>query len=43
MKNPAAVALGTLGGKKTSEAKKLAAKLNGKKGGKPKHKKKEVV
>lgn len=35
-KNPAAVALGKLGGKKTSEAKAAAAKLNGKRGGRPK-------
>lgn len=35
-KNPAAVELGKLGGKKTSEAKKTAARENGKKGGKPK-------
>lgn len=35
-KNPAAVALGSLGGKSTSEAKKAAAKLNGTKGGRPK-------
>jgi hypothetical protein len=35
-KNPAAVALGTLGGKSTSEAKKAAARLNGKKGGRKK-------
>lgn len=35
-KNPAAVALGTLGGKSTSDAKKAAARLNGKKGGYPK-------
>lgn len=36
MKNPAAVALGSLGGKSKSEAKKAAAKENGKKGGYPK-------
>lgn len=35
-KNPAAVALGSLGGKSKSEAKKAAAKENGKKGGRPK-------
>lgn len=35
-KNPAAVKLGTLGGKSTSEAKKAASRANGKKGGKPK-------
>lgn len=42
MKNPAAVALGRLGGKanagKTSEAKAAAARENGKKGGRPKKK-----
>lgn len=36
LKNPAAVALGTLGGRSTSEAKKAAARLNGKRGGHPK-------
>lgn len=36
MKNPAAVSLGALGGKSTSEAKKKAAQINGKKGGRPK-------
>lgn len=35
-KNPAAVALGSLGGKSKSDAKKAAAQLNGKKGGRPK-------
>lgn len=35
-KNPHAVALGKLGGKRTSEAKRLAAQANGKKGGRPK-------
>lgn len=35
-KNPAAVALGSLGGKSTSEAKKAASRANGKLGGKPK-------
>lgn len=35
-KNPAAVALGSLGGKSTSEAKKAASRLNGKKGGRKK-------
>lgn len=35
-KNPAAVALGALGGKSTSEAKKAAARENGKLGGYPK-------
>lgn len=37
-KNPAAVALGTLGGKSTSEAKRKASAENGKKGGRPKKK-----
>lgn len=37
-KHPAAVALGRLGGKVTSEAKTLAARENGKKGGWPKGK-----
>jgi hypothetical protein len=36
MKNPHAVALGRLGGRVTSEAKKLAARRNGRKGGRPK-------
>ena len=35
-KNPAAVALGTLGGRVKSERKAAAARLNGKKGGRPK-------
>ena len=35
-KNPAAVALGSLGGKSTSEAKKAASRENGKEGGRPK-------
>jgi hypothetical protein len=34
-KNPAAVALGRLGGRVTSDAKTAAARANGKKGGKP--------
>lgn len=34
-KNPAAVALGRLGGKVTSKAKAEAVRLNGKKGGRP--------
>lgn len=34
-KNPHAVALGKLGGGKTSEAKRLAAIENGKRGGRP--------
>ena len=37
-KNPAAVALGKLGGRSTSDAKREAASLNGKKGGRPKKK-----
>lgn len=36
MKNPAAVALGSLGGKSVSERKRAAAVANGKKGGRPK-------
>lgn len=36
MKNPHAQALGRLGGKSTSEAKKKASRENGKKGGKHK-------
>jgi hypothetical protein len=35
-KNPAAVALGSLGGKSTSEAKRKASAENGRKGGRPK-------
>ena len=35
-KNPNAVALGKLGGSKTSPKKKLSSKKNGKKGGRPK-------
>lgn len=38
MKNPAAVTLGRLGGKATSEAKAAAARENAKKGGWPKGK-----
>jgi hypothetical protein len=34
-KNPAAVALGRLGGRMTSKAKARAARANGKKGGRP--------
>ena len=34
-KNPAAVSLGRLGGKQSSEAKTKAARRNGKKGGRP--------
>lgn len=37
-KNPAAVALGRLGGKATSDAKAAAARANAKKGGWPKGK-----
>jgi hypothetical protein len=37
MKNPAAVALGRLGGSKTSKRKAAAARRNGKKGGNPKN------
>lgn len=35
-KNPAAVALGKLGGRSTSQAKSEASRKNGKKGGRPK-------
>ncbi len=35
-KNPAAIALGKLGGKVKSAAKAKAARLNGRKGGRPK-------
>lgn len=38
-KNPAAVALGKKGGSRSSEAKSVAARLNAKKGGWPKGKK----
>ena len=41
MKNPAAVALGRLGGKSTSEAKASAARENAKLGGWPKGKKRK--
>ena len=40
-KNPAAVALGRLGGSVTSEAKARAARKNGKKGGRPKEQKED--
>jgi hypothetical protein len=40
-KNPHAVALGRLGGQQTSDAKKRSSAENGKKGGRPKGKKKE--
>jgi len=36
MKNPSAVSLGRLGGKSKSKSKKLAARRNGKRGGRPK-------
>lgn len=35
-KNPHAVALGKLGGSKSTDAKKEAARVNGQKGGRPK-------
>lgn len=35
MKNPHAIELGKLGGKKKSKRKTLASRLNGKKGGRP--------
>jgi hypothetical protein len=38
-KNPAAVALGRLGGSKATRAQKEAARRNGRKGGRPKTKK----
>jgi len=37
-KNPAAVALGRLGGSRATEAQRAAARRNGKLGGKPKRK-----
>jgi hypothetical protein len=37
-KNPAAVALGRLGGSKNTEAQNEARRINGRKGGKPKRK-----
>jgi hypothetical protein len=40
-KNPAAVALGRLGGAKKSTAKSEASRANGKKGGRPKKKPQE--
>jgi len=42
-KNPHAVALGRLGGKKKSEAKAAAVRENGKKGGRPKKTKNETI
>jgi len=39
IKNPAAVALGRLGGKAKSEAKARASAANGKKGGRPRKEK----
>jgi hypothetical protein len=39
--NKAAALLGRLGGKSTSEAKRRAARMNGKKGGRPKKTKDE--
>jgi hypothetical protein len=41
MKNPHAVALGRLGGQQTSEAKRRSSAENGKKGGRPKGKRKK--
>jgi len=41
MKNPAAVALGRLGGSATSKAKTKAARINAKKGGWPKGRKRK--
>lgn len=40
-KNPAAVALGSLGGSSTSEAKKKSSRDNGKLGGRPRKNKKQ--
>jgi hypothetical protein len=40
-KNPAAVALGRLGGRATSPAKRRAARENGRKGGRPRKTKRE--
>ena len=42
-KNPAAVALGTLGGRAKSSKKTLASQENGKKGGYHTHKQKELA
>lgn len=42
MKNKAAVALGRLGGKVTSDTKTLACRQNGLKGGRPKKSEKET-
>ncbi len=43
MKNPAAVALGRLGGQQTSEAKAAAARANGAQEGSPKTKKRVAL
>lgn len=43
MKNPAAVALGRLGGSATSKSKTKAARLNAKKGGWPKGRKRKAT
>ena len=42
-KNPHAVELGRLGGKRSTQAKKEAARANGKKGGRPKTKNNEKI
>jgi len=42
MKNPAAVALGRLGGAAKSKAKTMAARENAKKGGWPKGRKRKI-
>ena len=41
-KNPAAVALGSLGGKANTEAQNAARRENGKKGGRPRTKKRKA-
>lgn len=41
-KNPHAVELGRLGGKRSTQAKKEAARANGKKGGRPRNKKDDL-
>ena len=43
MKNPAAVALGTLGGKSKTRAKITASRKNGKLGGRPKSVPKGII
>jgi len=43
MKNPHAVALGSIGGQSRSARKLAAVRLNGRKGGRPKKKKKNLL